>query len=368
MKPQKMHEVELADVLAREQAGTLTDTERVLLAHSRAVVVERDELGRFKAYVHERLDAAGVPTHPDGPHSKAGCRIGDRLDVLIAERDALRERVSDLAGQCVKAEQERDGLRERVQALEKDTATWHHMKAVAEANGFASLTDAITRAAKAESRLAAIRQRVGDREDLGAIVCDWLHQRTEGGGPGSSFADCGVRVARYVLGEDEAGTGRDLLHPTGRCTCAGEGTCDWCSRVCCAGCGKEGVDLCPKAREAVPLLERRMGALVKWRERLEEVLPPGVVIGYLSAHPPHTREAGAQPLMLSWDALKKLGALFNEPALTGASPVFTLEEVEWATTPPTWSDDVPTEHGAGYREGFEKALQAVRKRLSALRK
>jgi len=38
----------------------------------------------FKTYVHARLDAAGVPTHPDGPHSAEGCRIGDRLDIVFA--------------------------------------------------------------------------------------------------------------------------------------------------------------------------------------------------------------------------------------------------------------------------------------------
>lgn len=36
----------------------------------------------FKAYVHKRLDEMGVPTHIDGPHSKEGCRVGDRLDWL----------------------------------------------------------------------------------------------------------------------------------------------------------------------------------------------------------------------------------------------------------------------------------------------
>lgn len=34
----------------------------------------------FKEYVHGRLDAAGI----DGAHSKAGCRIGDRLDLALA--------------------------------------------------------------------------------------------------------------------------------------------------------------------------------------------------------------------------------------------------------------------------------------------
>lgn len=41
------------------------------------------KLQAFKDYVHGRLDAAGIPTHPDGEHSKAGCRIGDRLDIAL---------------------------------------------------------------------------------------------------------------------------------------------------------------------------------------------------------------------------------------------------------------------------------------------
>ena len=50
----------------------------------RAIIAERDKLAAFKAFVHARLDEGGVPTHPDGPHSKQGCRIGDRLDLLLS--------------------------------------------------------------------------------------------------------------------------------------------------------------------------------------------------------------------------------------------------------------------------------------------
>jgi hypothetical protein len=42
-----------------------------------------DKLQAFKDFVHKRLDDAGIPTHPDGPHSAAGCRIGDRLDIAL---------------------------------------------------------------------------------------------------------------------------------------------------------------------------------------------------------------------------------------------------------------------------------------------
>lgn len=48
-------------------------------------------LRRFKDYVHGRLDDAGIPTHPGGPNSAAGCRIGDRLDVLLSRIEALEK-------------------------------------------------------------------------------------------------------------------------------------------------------------------------------------------------------------------------------------------------------------------------------------
>ena len=53
------------------------------------LLAERNALQRFKDYVHQRLDEAGVPIHPDGPHSKAGCRVGDRLDIALGAGTAL---------------------------------------------------------------------------------------------------------------------------------------------------------------------------------------------------------------------------------------------------------------------------------------
>lgn len=63
-----------------------------LLSHITALEAEKAALQAFKDYVHQRLDEAGIPTHPDGEHSKAGCRVGDRLDLaLAARRLALEE-------------------------------------------------------------------------------------------------------------------------------------------------------------------------------------------------------------------------------------------------------------------------------------
>ena len=42
-----------------------------------------EALQAFKDYVHQRLDAASIPTHPEGEHSAAGCRVGDRLDIAL---------------------------------------------------------------------------------------------------------------------------------------------------------------------------------------------------------------------------------------------------------------------------------------------
>lgn len=63
--------------------------ERARQAHQQDLEQEAGRLQGFKAYVHARLDQDGVPTNPDGPHSKEGCRVGDRLDWLLKSRADL---------------------------------------------------------------------------------------------------------------------------------------------------------------------------------------------------------------------------------------------------------------------------------------
>lgn len=46
---------------------------------------EVKRLQAFKDWVHKYLDDHGVPTHPPGPHTAEGCRIGDRLDWVLAQ-------------------------------------------------------------------------------------------------------------------------------------------------------------------------------------------------------------------------------------------------------------------------------------------
>lgn len=52
------------------------------------------KLQAFKDWVHNYLDMHSVPHHPPGTHGAAGCRIGDRMDWLMAEHAALHERLA----------------------------------------------------------------------------------------------------------------------------------------------------------------------------------------------------------------------------------------------------------------------------------
>lgn len=56
---------------------------------------ERDKLQAFKDWVHAYLDAQGVPKEfPDGPHTREGCRVGDRMDWLVKQLEEERKKVA----------------------------------------------------------------------------------------------------------------------------------------------------------------------------------------------------------------------------------------------------------------------------------
>lgn len=60
--------------------------------HVQRLKIERDQAQAFKVYVHQRLDAAGVPFNPEPEtNAKHGCRIEGRLNWLIHGRDAQRK-------------------------------------------------------------------------------------------------------------------------------------------------------------------------------------------------------------------------------------------------------------------------------------
>jgi hypothetical protein len=67
------------------------DTHKWLTEKFSLALLSKEEqitaLQNFKIFVHKRLDEAGIPTHPEGEHSKHGCRIGDRLDIALAKKE-----------------------------------------------------------------------------------------------------------------------------------------------------------------------------------------------------------------------------------------------------------------------------------------
>lgn len=99
------------------------------LARADAAEKERDKLQRFKDWVHNYLDTHGVPHHPPGTHGAEGCRIGDRMDWLMAELDHARGcnpdefelvRSSERAAQSFRyeAEKQRGEANKRAEAAE----------------------------------------------------------------------------------------------------------------------------------------------------------------------------------------------------------------------------------------------------------
>ena len=54
------------------------------------------KLQAFKDWAHAYLDRHGVPHHPAGPHGAEGCRIGDRMDWLMAQRDELAKALEQI--------------------------------------------------------------------------------------------------------------------------------------------------------------------------------------------------------------------------------------------------------------------------------
>lgn len=85
------------------------------------LAVTSAKLQAFKDFVHRRLDEAGIPTHPDGPHSKEGCRIGDRLDIALAARGDAHDNNSNVTVQSGVSDAEPVAYRTRTSNI-----TWHY--------------------------------------------------------------------------------------------------------------------------------------------------------------------------------------------------------------------------------------------------
>lgn len=83
------------DVLKREN-DTFSKAYQHVDSCLNSVKAERDDLAKFKAWVHDYLDGKGIPHHPPGTHGAEGCRIGDRMDYVFAERDVMKRENAEL--------------------------------------------------------------------------------------------------------------------------------------------------------------------------------------------------------------------------------------------------------------------------------
>lgn len=82
------------------------------------VVVELKKMLAFKAYVHQRLDQAGVPADPEpAENAKHGCRIEGRLNFVLAEPQRLRDAVEGF--EKVARDAIADAMNQTVEEIEK---------------------------------------------------------------------------------------------------------------------------------------------------------------------------------------------------------------------------------------------------------
>lgn len=90
-----------------------------LIARAPDLLREVEKLHKFKDYVHKRLDDAGIEKNPDGEHSKHGCRIGDRLDIVLREVEQLKFFIQNESQRLADSVKERDLLQAKVDRLTK---------------------------------------------------------------------------------------------------------------------------------------------------------------------------------------------------------------------------------------------------------
>lgn len=88
----------------------------------RELIGRARQLQVFKTWVHAYLDAHKVPHHPPGTHGAAGCRIGDRMDWLVAELEAARSAASQRAAEVNNQSRQLDVLEAALAQRDKPNA------------------------------------------------------------------------------------------------------------------------------------------------------------------------------------------------------------------------------------------------------
>lgn len=375
MKPEKMTDEALKNLEDIPLTATVSGmTVFHLLAHIAALTAELAGARRvFDAEVSTlTAERDALQKKWDGAETELNA-IQREANAAGAERDALRERVHDLGiqlqaekahcdairldEQCARAELQRDvieplrrenadleqrnadacamlnELRERVQALEAEIERLK--RNTREAQQYAS--EAVEERIAAESHLAAIRQRAGDVDTLakvgetcaimGSLDTGWdeaVHADVVERGDVQMLRDVSHGVARYVLGEDEAGrrqAATTARHP--------EGTV--CMSPTCAQCATRHD---PTTAEAFATVR---AVLSGW----SRVVGANSIVldNYLSTLSLLERRMGASDkalrAILAWDDDGRQSGMtaivtLARQALTNAPPVFTLEDVRAA--------------------------------------
>lgn len=162
-----------------------------------------DALAAFKSFVHKRLDEAGIPTHPNGPHS--ACRIGDRLDLVLYVNAQSADVITGLTTDLGNAQVARDIAAETAAAAvrERDAAT-----------------DEVKRLRKLlgdehSIRLKTARERdeARQRAELEAAGAAILRQIAKYAGPGPN---CTCRVCEMWVCASACPVGRALADECGK--------------------------------------------------------------------------------------------------------------------------------------------------------
>lgn len=202
----------------------------------------------------------------------AGCEV--RIEELEEENAALQRSIED---QYFRALRE---LRDAFRAAGVDDS-------ISAADGIRSLVDNIEafRAHAAESEREARVLR--EERDAVAMMLDDALSYAEKGDITASVLILGKAAQRCPPVEEARERTRkaaelfdQILHPNGRCECAGEGLCDWCSKECemcgtqrCTGFGCDSECLgCRDYAERVAELEAERDALRRVVAAVREVV------------------------------------------------------------------------------------------------
>jgi hypothetical protein len=344
------------------------NTVRAARAAQDALTAERDEARREREQFRDDLVRASEFAHQGGtgsPVTQEGRDAIESIGGLWNKRDALRERVKAL-------EHDLRGYEEVLmlagEALRMDSVTGVALvegvrRVVTERDAVdRERNGAALRMETAESRLAAIRDRAGDKRACWEAYMDEL---CDGHRKGAVAA-----VARFILGDEAPPSEMDGLrgemaericeHDVVPCTtCHPPASPEPTTAEACATVRawvEDKTHRAPEswraATEALSLLERRMGAMGR--------------AAALAPHGAHCAFLVSAPVPWKCDCWKR-------DALADAPPVFTLEEVRNAGE--VVAEDVEpgpvalTDGEAeAYASGWARGARTVADRLPALRK